>query len=321
MNIIENLTPNRKEETKRGIDDEFSFAVTSAHSHNEAADWDGQTVKTEELEQDPQVHETDDGEVIELAKFKDDTEVTELNEDTLEITMSELDRHSSFFTDSELEELSKPKHHTSQREQESVNRVEEALNDPSLPNDRRSLWLHLCKEEGKFGLGQEEELSEAEEDRKAVEALERQGYDVDYEHPDNREIQNLKGSEFKELMREAMGDSQPETEELEEDPEPEEVEETEITTLEEELSEAASHVWSQHGGVWEEMSEDIEREIELPNTRIESLGDGFKEITTQYDELQVQLMQLHNRDNTETKVLDMKDDGTMVARAFEGDLE
>ena len=247
--------------------------------------------------------------------------MTELEQNTIDISLADIREHPSFFTEEEREELSRREHHISEEDQQSLDRVQEALNDPQYPNTRQELWHELAKEEGKFGLGQEEELSEAEEDRKAVEALERQGYDVDYEHPDNREISNMTGSEFKQVMQDAMSEPEKETEELEQEPEPEEVEETEITTLEEELSEAASHVWAEYGGVWEEFSEDIETESELPDTQVVSLGDGYREITTQYDELQVQLMELHNRENTETKVLDMKDDGTMVARAYEGDLD
>ena len=317
MNIIDSLTPERKEETKSGIDDEFSFEVTSAHSHNDTAEWNGQTVKTEELEQDPQVHETEEGEVVELAKFKDDTEVTELEQETLEISRSDLNRHSSFFTDSELEELSKTKHHTSQREQESVNRVEEALNDPSLPNDRRSLWLHLCKEEGKFGMDNEDELSEAEKDAKMTEAMQNRGYDVSPENPENKKVENMTGSELSSILN---GDSEPETEELEQ--EPDEDLETQIQKPDTEIAELAANSFSERGGYWEEFSEDLAKESELPDTRIESLeADGFVQVRTTWDELQVQLMELHNRDEKRTQVLDMRDDGTMVAKAFEGDLE
>ena len=321
MNIIENLTPKEKEEPKSGIDDEFSFTVDSASAKSEVAEWNGQTVKTEELEQNPKVKDTDDGKVVELAKFKDDEQVTELEQNTIDISLADIREHPSFFTEEEREELSRREHHISEEDQQSLDRVQEALNDPQYPNTRQELWHELAKEEGKFGLGQEEELSEAEEDRKAVEALERQGYDVDYEHPDNREISNMTGSEFKQVMQDAMSEPEKETEELEQEPEPEEVEKTEITTLEEELAEPATEVWSEYGGVWEEFSEDIETESELPDTQVVSLGDGYREITTQFDELQVQLMELHNRENTETKVLDMKDDGTMVARAYEGDLD
>jgi len=321
MNIIENLTPKEKEEPKSGIDDEFSFTVDSAGAKNEVADWNGQTVKTEELEQDPQVKETEEGEVIELAKFKDDTEVTELNEDTLSLTISEIREHSSFFTEEELSTLLDEKRHISDDEKESINKVEEALNDPSLPNDRRSLWLHLCKEEGKFGMDNEEELSEAEKDAKAVEALERRGYDVDPDHPDNMSIQEMDGSTFKQVVSDALGESESTTEELEENHE----EETEISQIQKpdtEIAELAADSFSERGGYWEEFSEDLAKESELPDTRIESLeSDGFVQVRTTWDELQAQLMELHNKDEKRTQVLDMRDDGTMVARAFEGDLE
>ena len=232
-----------------GFDEDFSFEVTSAHSHNDTADWDRQTVKTEELAQDPTVKETEEGEVIELAKFKDDEEVTELEQDTLSLTISEIREHSSFFTEEELSTLLDERRHISDDEKESVNRVEEALNDPSLPNDRRSLWLHLCKEEGKFGMEKEEELSEAEKDAKAVEALERRGYDIDAEHPDNMTIQEMDGSTFKQVVSDALGESESTTEELEENHE----EETEISQIEKpdtEIAELAADSFSERGGYW-----------------------------------------------------------------------
>jgi len=316
MNIIDNLTPADKEETN-GIDDEFSFEVTSAHTRNEAADWDGQTVKTEELEQDPQVKETEEGEVVELAKFKDDEEVTELNEDTLSLTISEIREHSSFFTEEELSTLLDERRHISDDEKESINKVEEALNDPSLPNDRRSLWTHLCKEEGKFGMSNEEELSEAEKDAKMTQAIQNRGYDVSPENPENKKVENMTGSELSSILN---GESESTTEELEENQE----EETEISQIQKpdtEIAELAADSFSERGGVWEEFSEDLAKESELPDTRIESLeSDGFVQVRTTWDELQAQLMELHNKDEKRTQVLDMND-GTMVARAFEGDLE
>ena len=300
-----------------GFDEDFSFEVTSAHTRNEAADWNGQTVKTEELAQDPQVKETEEGEVIELAKFRDDTEVTELEQDTLSLTISEIREHSSFFTEEELSTLLDEKRHISDDEKESINKVEEALNDPSLPNDRRSLWLHLCKEEGKFGMEQEEELNEAEKDAKMTQAMQNRGYDVSPENPENKKVENMTGSELSSILN---GESESTTEELEQDSN----EETEISQIQKpdiEIAELAADSFSERGGYWDEFSQDLAKESELPNTRIESLeADGFVQVRTTWDELQVQLMELHNKDEKRTQVLDM-DDGTMVARAFEGDLE
>jgi len=298
-----------------GIDDEFSFEVTSAHSHNDTAEWNGQTVKTEELEQDPQVKETEEGEVIELAKFKDDEEVTELEQDTLSLTISEIREHSSFFTEEELSTLLDERRHISDDEKESIDKVEEALNDPSLPNDRRSLWLHLCKEEGKFGMEQEDELSESEKDAKMTQAMQNRGYDVSPENPENKKVENMTGSELSSILN---GESESTTEELEQ--EPDEDLETQIQKPDTEIAELAANSFSEIGGVWDEFSEDLAKESELPNTRIESLeADGFVQVRTTWDELQAQLMELHNKDEKRTQVLDM-DDGTMVARAYEGDL-
>ena len=164
---------------------------------------------------------------------------------------------------------------------------------------------------------QEEELSEAEKDAKMTQAMQNRGYDVSPDHPSNKKVENMTGSELSSILN---GDSEPDTEELQENQE----EETEISQIEKpdtEIAELAADSFSERGGYWEEFSEDLAKESELENTRIESLEEeGFVQVRTMWDELQVQLMELHNKQNKRTQVLDM-DDGTMVARAFEGDLE
>ncbi len=299
-------TNNNSEPVNRGIDEEFSFEFDSRNARSEAVEWEG-AVSSEELAKDPQTIDTEEGEVVSLGKFDNDETVTELGRDTIELSKREIEEHSSFFTDSEVEELTRETHHISNDDKESINKVEEALNDPEYPNTRRELWNQLAKEEGKFGMGQNEQLTEAEADRKTVEALERRGHDVSHEHPDNREIQNLKGSEFKQLMREAMGDSQ-EEEELSEPEAPEEIEEPEINSPEvDEFSEGAK-AWEELGGVWSDFASDLEASSEVPDTEVTTLSDGSKLIKTSYDDLAVELWELDSKDDKKSKVIDKSGD-------------
>ncbi|GAB7010135.1 hypothetical protein [Halorubrum trueperi] len=294
---------NNSEPVNRGIDEEFSFEFDSRDARSEAVDWDG-AVSSEELAKDPETVDTEEGEVVSLGKFANDETVLELGADTIELSLSEIETHSSFFHPDEIEELSREKHHTNESQKDSIDKVEEALNDPEYPNTRRELWNQLAKDEGKFGLGQEEDLTEAEKDAKTVEALERRGIDASPSHPENKQVQEMSGSELKEVMQNALGDSEPQEEELSEPETPEEIEEPEINSPEvDEFSEGA-RAWEELGGVWSDFASDLEASSEVPDTEVTTLSDGSKLIKTSYDDLKVELWEMDSKNDKKSKILD-----------------
>lgn len=321
MGIIDYFT-DEKTQTESGMSEEFSFECNTANANKDTVDWDG-PVETAELAEGPKVHETEEGEeVVELGKFEEDSEVTDIPQDTMKVSREELQRHSAFFTEEELEELSKPEHHYSEETLSSREKVAQALDSPDHANTIEGLWFELAKEEERFGLGEEEELSEAEIDRRAVEAFNEQGYDVDHEHPDNMSIADATLGDLREAMQQ---DSEPEPEELSEGEEAEESGE-EIETVSEELAQTASAAFDHYAkesgkGYWADLSEELAASASLPDSKIESTTEpGVKKITTQYEPLKEELMKLHNRDSAKTKVLDISGK-TLEARAFEEDIQ
>lgn len=324
MGILNYFTEDEQKSTESGgISEEFSFTADSRSAQYDKVESHGALIEEpeEELAQGPVTVETEDqGEVVQLGKFAGDEEVSNIPGDTMKLTPEEIERHSAFFTEAEKEELLKKEHHLDSEELESVEKVEEALRSPKHGNTRSAIWQELAEEEEKFGLGQEEELSQAEKDKKLTEAMQERGYDLDYEHPSNRDIQDLSGQEFVDLLQEGLN-SESKEEELEENPEPEEEAESDFEPVSEELAQVASEAWQTRGGYWGDIAEDLEKESELEDTRIESLGNGFTKITTENDELQVELMSLHESESAKTQVLDLSDSGVMVAKAFEGDLD
>ena len=314
MGILNRLTGRSKESKESGgMSEEMSFEMDSSHANFQSAEWDGAVAEATELEEEPKTV----GETVELGKFKNDETVIELPQDTINVTPRQA-REWDGFTAEEVEELTKPENRFTDEELSSARKVEKALESPEYPNTRSELWHELAKQEGRFGLSEEQELSEAEAEREFIDRLDG---DIEPTHPENKQVQDMTGGEFAEIIQQSVNPEAEEEEELSES-EPEEVEEeeTEIATPDSQIVELAARDFDQYGGIFSEIAEELAAESKIEDTRIESIGDGVKKITTQNEELKEELARLHVKDDCRTKVLD-KDGETLVAEAYAGDIE
>ena len=234
----------------------------------------------EELAEAPQIEETEEGTVIELGKFSDDRKVanSESQPETLQIDGATARRNSAFFTEEELAEIEKEsaKEQFDEEELESHRKVEEALNDPDIPaSDIDSLWRYCCKEEGKFGMSQEEEYASKEE------AIKDHLGDRDWvDTPENKKVQDMTGSEFAEIIQQAQNTDTEGEEELEAT-ETEETQENTVQGVTEELASEASEAFENRAkdpsgsDYWAEIAEEIEMEAKAPEgTEVMSVSEG-----------------------------------------------
>jgi len=314
MGILNRLTGGSEESKESGgMSEEMSFEMDSSHANFQKAEWDGAVAEATELEEEPETN----GETVELGKFRDDETVIELPQDTINVTPRQA-REWDGFTSEEVEELTKPANRFDDEELSSAERVEKALESPEYPNSRSELWHELAKEEGRFGLGEENELTEAEAEREFIDRLDG---DIEPTHPENKKVQDMTGGEFASMIQKSVNPEAEAEEELSEDPEGEEAEEeTAIETPDSEIAELAARDFDQYGGIFSEIAEDLAAESKIEDTRIESVGEGVKKITTHSEELKEELARLYVKDGCRTKVLN-KDGETLVAEAYAEDIE
>jgi hypothetical protein len=312
MGILNRLTGGSEESKQSGgMSEEMSFEMDTQHANFQSAEWDGTVAEPTELEEEPETV----GETVELGKFKNDETVIELPQDTINVTPRQA-REWDGFTSEEVEELTKPENRFTEEELSSAERVEKALESPEYPNSRSELWHELAKEEGRFGLGGEQELSEAEAEREFIDRLDG---DIDPTHPENKKVQDMTGGEFASMIQKSVNPE--EEEELSEDSEAEEAEEeTVIETPDSQIAQLAARDFDEYGGIFSEIAEELAAESKIEDTRIESIGDGVKKITTQNGELKEELARLHVKDGCRTRILD-KDGETLVAEAYREDIQ
>jgi len=209
-----------------------------------------------------------------------------------------------WLTQEEREALQSQVDRFSEEDKESVKKVQMALQSEEYPSDINGLWKELCKEEEIFGMGEEEELSDIEKDRKMVEKMKEKGYDVEPEYAENKQVQDMTGQELASILN-----GEPSEEELESEPEEAEVE-VEIEELEPDIRESASEAFEQRGGYWSDIAEELS--IDIPNTKVESMPDGNKKkVTTTNPKMIEELKRVHESDEYDTK-LHKEGDNTYV---------
>jgi hypothetical protein len=225
--------------------------------------------QAEELEEDPEVIETDNGEVVSLCSFKDDESVLSEAE-LMDVSPREIEQYDSFFTEQEKEILLDKERRFSEEELAASNRVSMALrSDEFSATDIDSLWRELCKLEGKHGLSEEEELTEAEAEQKMLERLDT---DIEPEHIENKKMKDMTGSELKQVFSEA--NTEPQSEELQDTEDTEDIEVEELGSVDRDTGKIASVAFENYAkesgsSVWSELSKEIEAESNAPdNTRV-----------------------------------------------------
>jgi chaperonin cofactor prefoldin len=265
-------------------------AELSSHEDIQERDLDPETdIVVEELGEDPRIRQREEGE-----------RVIKVNTESLANS-----RLSKFFTDTEIAELEKKESVVTGEDKETT--YEEAM--AGLKADLKERNRQVARER------------RAKEVKRAKEEL-KKGTKYD------REVSDLSGEEFKELIAEANENpnSDPKSEELEaaidqinekyapmlEESEPE-INQPEIEELEE-----GTQAWKEIGGYWEELANDVEASSELPDTAITTLSDGKKLVKTSYDELKSELRQVDNNPDKEGEIVD-KQGEVITARVSEGD--
>ncbi|WP_435119626.1 hypothetical protein [Halolamina sp. C58] len=266
--------------------------VDSTTSQIQEAESNGALVQGEEAElsQGPRTTEKDGQEVVELGKFEGDESLSTDNmPDTISLDSASMGR-SALFTEAEknaIEEL-EAEERLSDSDKESIQKVEEALDDPSMPNTRQGLLTQAAREEGKFGLSEEEF-----EDKQDKIRSELQDRDWIEESPEEKQVSEMTGEEFGEIIQKNMGGT--EEAEMERNPEiEEEEEELSVPEISEEVAEQAASEWSQRGGVWEEFAQDMKNHTQIPNTHVTSIAPDRKQIVTSYDKLKSEIESLED---------------------------
>jgi len=217
-----------------------------------------------------------------------------------------------WFNDAELSAIENETEQLSEDEKESITKVKECLDSPDWPNTRREIWTRLCREEGKGFFSQDrdydKELTEKEKDKQMVESLRERGYDVEPEHPENKNLSEATLGEIKEAIN---GDSEAQ-EELESEPQEEETEpEVKIEELEDSVkSEAASAFQERDKEYWHDIAEELQ--IDIPNTKVEPAKEnGKKKLTTTNPTMIEELKRVHKSDEYDTS-LEKKGEGHYV---------
>ena len=249
--------------------------VTSEHANIKTVDTGGSVLVEEvELAQKPETN----GDTVELAKFREDRNLlSENHPDTLHITEAQA-RESSLFTDEEVEELSRADSGLSEEEEESIRKVEKALEDPKYPDNRTDLHFQLCQEEGKWVRDMpdyddpQERIRDELSDRPWVE-----------DQPSEKPISEMTGAEFRELLSESTGDSNTE-EELAEPTESEEESGVDVVRIDSETADLAAESFeSRNKSYWQDIAEDLSQSDE--NTLFESVGPNSRRVTTKDPEM------------------------------------
>lgn len=301
---------------RKGANEQNGMERISVRSENgqfEEVDTDGSALissPSEELEEvESSKRTTEEGiEIIELSTSGEPVGESDLMRESLSID-PESESASKFFTEEELSELKSHQDRFSQEDIDSVKKTEKAIQDPEIPAENRSeLWDYLCELENKGFYSKSEEEYPNQEAKMLDEIGDRDW--VEPENPENRKLSELEGHEFKELMREAQGQSEEELSQSEEDTQEQESQEEEIDTVPEELAEAASEAWSERGGIWEEFAEDIT--VDVPDTQVTSISEEKMQIETTNSELAEDLVQAHKSEKWDTTL--KKENGKWVAK-------
>jgi len=309
-----------KDDAKLNSDEESGgikrISIGSANTNINEVDTNGSVLLDtgEELEQ---------ADIEATKKVEGDTEIVELNSggdsfgealpDTTNVN-PDSPHAKKFFTEKEREAMKKYNQRFTKEALESKRKVEEALESPEYPNTREELWTELCKKEEKFGReeNEDEDLTEAEKDRKMVESMRNRGMDADYQHPDNKPVSEMTGKELKEALN---GNTEAQ-EELEAEAEDNSEEEFEIEELEPEVKEMAKEAWQDRDDVFGEFANsDLSHDV--PNTQVESMSD-YRKITTRHEELQKDLIEMHRSSEKDTTVRKLPD-GTIIAKVPKGE--
>jgi len=245
----------------------------------------------EELGEDPRIRQREEGERVIKVK-------------TESLANSRL---SKFFTDTEIAELEK-------KEQVVTGEEKETTYEEAMEGMRKDVERHNKQVAKKR---RQKEIERAKEELK-------KGTKYD------REVSDLSGEEFKELIAEANENpnSDPKSEELEAAIDQinqkyapmlgESESEPEIANPQIEELEEGTEAWREIGGVWEELANDVEASSKLPDTAITTLSDGKKLVKTSYDELKAELRQVDNNPDKEGEIVEENGD-VITARVSEGD--
>lgn len=274
-------------------------SVTSDHSMIDEVDTGGSALVGEDgqLSQEPQTVEQKDGtEIVELGKFEND-EALDTSEMPSEIPIdSSTMARSALFTEAEkntLEEL-EAEERLSDSDKESLEKISEALDDESMPNTRQGLLTEAARKEGKFGLGGEE--FDDKQDKIRAELSDRDWIE---ESPEEKQVSEMTGEEFAEILKKNTGGSEEAELAEREDPTGERLETGEslsVPDIEESIAEQAASEWSQRGGVWEEFAEDMQTYTQIPNCHVTSIASDRKRIVTSHNELKSEIYELEDAD-------------------------